>query len=218
MKFTFSDNNNKSSLSNRFRSRRFHVFLSLLRRIPRPVTILDIGGTQEYWSMMGFNESNVSVILFNLATQPVTRENFSSVAGDATSLSGLEDASIDVVYSNSVIEHLFTWDSQVKMANEIRRVGRNYFIQTPNRHFFIEPHWVFPFFQFLPWRVRVWMTQHFALGHIGKVPGRAKAEAQVNEISLLNKRDMMRLFPEAKIYEEKFLFLTKSIVVYYFPD
>lgn len=45
------------------------------------------------------------------------------------------DREFDIVYSNSVIEHLFTKGNQVKMANEVRRVGNNYYIQTPNYYF-----------------------------------------------------------------------------------
>lgn len=218
MKFSFSDNNRKESLSSRFRKKRFAFFYKKYNRLKRPLQILDIGGTEQYWQMMGFEEKGVHVTLLNLEKQPVNMTGFSSIAGDATNLTGFTDQSIDIVYSNSVIEHLFTEENQRKMANEVRRVGKNYFVQTPNYFFLLEPHWVFPFFQFLPFRVKVWLTQHCALGHIGKIPDRRKAEQQVREIRLLTGKQMQALFPEAAIYEEKILFFTKSIVAYYFPE
>ena len=33
-----------------------------------------------------------------------------------------------------------------KMSNQVQRVGKNYFIQTPNYYFSIEPHFVLSFF------------------------------------------------------------------------
>jgi hypothetical protein len=37
-------------------------------------------------------------------------------------------------------------------------VGRRHFIQTPNSWFPIEPHFLFPFFQFLPLSARTWSS------------------------------------------------------------
>lgn len=215
--FNISDNTNKRSLSNRYRSRRFLFFMSLINRIPKPLRILDIGGTQSYWEMMEFSNPDVKVTLLNLYPQKVTGNQFESIEGNATSLVSFPDKSVDVVHSNSVIEHLFTKETQQLMADEVRRVAKNYFIQTPNYYFPIEPHWVFPFFQFLPFYVRVWLTRHWRLGHIPRIADKHQAEQQVGEIRLLTKKEMQALFPEAHIYEEKFLFFTKSFTAYYFP-
>jgi 2-polyprenyl-3-methyl-5-hydroxy-6-metoxy-1,4-benzoquinol methylase len=74
------------------------------------------------------------------------------------------DHQFDVVYSNSVIEHVGDLDDMRRMAQEIQRVGKRYFLQTPNRYFPIEPHFVFPFFQFLPRPVQISLVQKFRLG------------------------------------------------------
>lgn len=76
------------------------------------------------------------------------------------------DKSFDVAFSNSVIEHLQSLEDQARLAAELTRVGRSHFIQTPNKLFPIEPHYLFPFFQFLPTRVQQWLHAHFDLGNI----------------------------------------------------
>lgn len=215
--FRFSDNTLKQSLSHRFRLKRFRFFRSLLSRLQKPLTILDIGGTEAYWRMMEFEDPEIKIILLNLTKQEIHNSQFESIVGDATKLDCFADKSVTLVYSNSVIEHLYTITAQKQMAEEIRRVGCNYFIQTPNYCFFMEPHWVFPFFQFLPFGCRVWLTRRFQLGHIGKITDRDEAVRQVKEINLLTVTQMKALFPEAKIYREKFFLFTKSIVAYHFP-
>lgn len=58
--------------------------------------------------------------------------NQTTVVGDGTRLA-FEDQSFDLVYSNSVIEHLGTWEKQQAFAAEARRVGRGYWIPTPGQ-------------------------------------------------------------------------------------
>jgi 2-polyprenyl-3-methyl-5-hydroxy-6-metoxy-1,4-benzoquinol methylase len=60
--------------------------------------------------------------------------------------------SFDIVFSNSVIEHVGDAESQQQFAHEIARVGRAYWVQTPNRRFPVEPHLLTPFLHFLPTR------------------------------------------------------------------
>lgn len=206
-----ADNQNKESLSHQFRKKRFQLFLSKIQSLPKPVSILDIGGTVAFWENMGFSEEGVTITLLNLKEQEITQPGFISVAGDATQLP-YADQSFDMVFSNSVIEHLYTKEKQQQMAAEVQRVGKHFFIQTPNYWFPVEPHWVFPFFQFLPFSVRVFLTQHFSLGHIAKQPLPEDAKRQVREIKLLSKREFQSLFPAALIYTERFLLMGKSFV------
>lgn len=206
-----ADNQNTASLSHQFRQKRFRLFLSKLQSLPKPISILDIGGTLAFWEHMGFSEEGVTITLLNLQPQNVDKPGFISVTGDATQLP-YADQSFDMVFSNSVIEHLYTKEQQQRMASEVQRVGKHYFIQTPNYWFPIEPHWVFPFFQYLPFRCRVFLTQHFSLGHIAKQSSLADAERQVKEIRLLRKREFQSLFPSALIYTERFLLMGKSFV------
>lgn len=100
------------------------------------------------------------------------------------------------------------------MAREVKRVGARYFLQTPNRHFPIEPHFLFPYFQFLPVPARVWLLQHFRLGWRSRIRDAGKARASVESVRLLSKAELIALFPDASLFEEKMVGLTKSFVVY----
>lgn len=210
----------KTSINQRFRERRFKFFLSLLASIKsdKPIEILDIGGTEIYWERMNFDHaSNVRITLLNLEAVPVKGTIFRSVKGDACNLAEYKDKQFDVVFSNSVIEHLFSYENQQKMANEAMRVGKNYYVQTPNYLFPIEPHWLFPGFQYLPFNTRVFLTQNFDLGNYKKSPKREDAINRVNEVKLLTEKQMKALFPDGNVYREYFFGLVKSLTMYRFP-
>src|SRR5687767_14553261 len=117
-----SDNTKVNSLSHAMRYKRFEYFLELIKKLPSPISILDIGGTQQYWEKMGLDLPGITITLLNLSEQKIYLPNFISVVGDATNLSEYPDKSFDIVFSNSVIEHLFTKANQEKMAFEVMRV------------------------------------------------------------------------------------------------
>jgi hypothetical protein len=211
-----ADHTKPGSLATSMRSRRFAFFLSLLNPLKRPLNVLDVGGTQGFWESMGSAAlGDVQVTLLNLQTERVSGPKFESVAGDARDLSRYQDRAYDVVFSNSVIEHLGpSFADQRLMANEVRRVGKRYFVQTPNRYFPIEPHFLTPGFQFLPVPVRVWAITHFDVGWYPRFADRAAAQREVESISLLTENQFRTLFPGAGIYKEKILGLTKSFVAF----
>ena len=209
-----ADNRDQGSLAVQFRRKRFAFFQSLLSHLERPVRILDVGGTETYWKMMELNTGDqVFISLLNLSQNEVSLPNVTSIAGDARAIKA-KDASFDVVFSNSVIEHVGIYQDQIQMAKEVRRVGKRYFVQTPNKYFPLEPHFLFPLFQFLPINIRVLLLQNFRLGWFSKTPDKAKAREIVESIRLLDKREFISLFPNAELYEEKIFGMAKSFVAY----
>ncbi len=221
MQNNFFDPDSKKSINQKFREKRFEFFKSLLEKMKsdKTIQILDIGGTEIYWERMGFpKDENVHITLLNLDLEQVKNKKFTSVKGDACSMPEFRDKQFDIVFSNSVIEHLFSLENQKRMADEVRRVGKAYSIQTPNRYFPIEPHWLFPFFQFLPFSLKVAMTKNLNLGHYKKSVTKDAAIKRVNEVKLLTEKQMKNLFPDGKVYKEKFLGLTKSVTMFDFPE
>src|SRR5687767_6848576 len=98
------------------------------------------------------------------------------------------------------------------MANEIQRVGKRYLVQTLNKRFPLEQHFLFPWFQYLPVSVRTWMVNHFDVGSYRRIADPAAARAEVESIQLSTRRRFSSVFPAARIHEEKIAGLTKSFV------
>lgn len=212
-KALLASSDNPNSLGNRFRKQRFQYFENLLQTNFEgkfPVKILDIGGMVHFWKDQDLLKSGkVEIIMLNLSAEEVQIKGLSSMAGDATDLSQFADGSFDLVFSNSVIEHLYTWENQQKMAKEAVRVGKKYFVQTPNRHFFMEAHYALPFVQYLPKNLTLFLLTKTKLSR-GNKWNTKDAQQYLDEIRLLTFSEMKTLFPRAKMYKEKFFGMNKS--------
>lgn len=190
-------------------------FLSLISDIPPPVRILDVGGTVEFWEHLAeVGDGRLDVVVGNVRTFPSALPNIRSVVLDATDLSSFGQGSFDVVFSNSVIEHLFTFERQERMAAEVRRVSKRYWVQTPNFWFPVEPHFLFPGWQWLPEWLRIAILRRFRCGWRGPCPDPEQARAQVREVRLLTPTELRRIFPGARLFRETFYGMTKSLVAY----
>ncbi len=211
----------EDSFSGRFRRARYGFFLDHLaasREDPnRTLRILDVGGVEDFWEQAGF-PPNCHFTILNLDAPAPRHDNVVTIEGDARDLSRFGDKSFDLVFSNSVIEHVGTLDDQRRMADEVRRVARDYFVQTPSFWFPVEPHAVFPIFHWLPVPVRAWLLNHFSLGHLGRRRDAADALAVVKSIRIMRESELRRLFPDGQMWQEKLFGRTKSLTVYHMPE
>jgi Methyltransferase domain len=200
--------------SNPYRARRLALFASLLCRLPTPVRILDVGGSERSWERGGLaDRPDLSFVILNVRRVPVTRPNFTSVLGDARDLSRFRDRAFDVAFSNAVLEHVGGLEDQRRMAAEIRRVAGAYFVQVPNRRFPVEPHVVFPMFQYLPVPARAFLLRRLPLGNLeGRIRDREEAVRYVRSIRLVTRREMAAMFPDASLVRERVGGLTKSFI------
>jgi hypothetical protein len=206
-----ADGNSADSLSHRLRSRRFRLFEQLTDRLPRPLSIIDMGGTTAFWERRGWaDREHVAITLVNLASQEQVHDNIVPAVGDATDLADYGDRSFDIAFSNSVIEHLFTFEAQARMAREVQRVARAYWVQTPNFWFPIEPHFLVPAWHWLPADTRVAILRRRGVGWAGRCEDPEVARRVVNEHRLMRRGELARLFPEATMVAERFGGLVKS--------
>jgi hypothetical protein len=205
---------NPRSLASRMRDARNRLFIAKLSELSPGARMLDVGGTTEYWDVIGKDRlPNIELLILNKRVPKHESATYRCVSGDATHMPQYTDDAFDVVFSNSVIEHVGDFEAQRQMAQEVQRVGKRYFLQTPNFWFPIEPHFLFPGFQWLPVSFRVFLVRHFNLGWVKKIPDPEKARELVLETRLLTKKELTKLFPKATIVTEKFCGLAKSHIV-----
>lgn len=209
-----ADDENPKSFSNKLRARRFRLFETLTASMPRPLRILDVGGTNDFWEQRGWaGRSDVEIFSLNLVPEQQRHENIKPLAGDATNLAQFEDRSFDVAFSNSVIEHLFTFDSQRRMASESQRVGKAFWVQTPNFWFPMEPHFQVPGWQWMPLQLRTAIIQRSRCGWRGPCADETGARKLVEEVRLLSLSELRAIFPAANMVPERFCGLVKSWIV-----
>ncbi|MEA2014065.1 MAG: methyltransferase domain-containing protein, partial [Thermodesulfobacteriota bacterium] len=160
------------------------------------------------WMLLGFSPY---VTLLNLAVPRERESNFTWVVADGRYLPFKEGA-FELAYSNSVIEHLGIFENQQLFAAECRRVGRRYYVQTPNKWFFVEPHLITPFIHWLPRGIQKVLLRNLTVWGWITRPSREYCESFMREVRLLDKVELRQLFPDADIIHERFLGVSKSII------
>jgi len=190
---------------NNFRNKRFDLFIKLFN-VKYGDKILDVGGYSYTWEGSGL-EKNVT--LLNL-DKPRIVSPFKYIIGDARDMTMFDDKYFDIIFSNSVIEHVGNYEEQKKMSQEIRRVAKKYWVQTPYKHFPIEIHFLFPYFQYLPLSLKLIIAKTWPFSFSKKLG--LDPKTTVENIWLLNIREFKSLFYDAEIEKEKFLGLYKSLI------
>jgi methyltransferase family protein len=173
--------------------------------------ILDVGGSPSIWNFLTVRP-RLTILNFPSALERGA-ESINCVAADGLMLPFKQNA-FDIVFSNSVIEHVGTRADQEKFAQEVSRVGRCYWIQTPNRGFPIELHLMLPFIHYLPKAWQRPIAERFTVWQLVVRPSEEERAFYIDhflhQLRLLNKRDLQGLFPEARILSERLLGFVKS--------
>lgn len=192
------------SFAGYFRRKRFSGFHEFLLGVD---TIIDFGGTPSIWRAVGRD----GVVLLNIDEQK-TPSGFTPIKGDARK-TGFRDASFDLAFSNSTIEHVGTWEDQKQFAREIRRVGKRIYCQTPARWFFFEPHYFTPFVHWFGFLVsKYWIVRYCTFYGLRWKPSREQVYDFQSHLRLLTYSEMRQLFPDCTIYKERFLGMTKAYI------
>ena len=193
------------------RNRRIRLFLELFQ--PTASTrILDVGGLVYDWDGVVPIESPVTLLNMDdpRAGQKVSGR-FDCRIGDGRQMP-FADQSFDIAYSNSAIEHVGSYEDQERFAAELRRVGRGVFVQTPNRWFFAEPHFVTIFVHYLPWPLARRLIRYCSVRGLFRSGDNIDLGQLASELRLLSHREMTKLFPDCEIRREKWLGMTKSFI------
>jgi hypothetical protein len=196
-----------------FRHKRMQTFASLFP-IDSKTQCLDVGGYLFYWRFI--REKPTITLLNNYVPQDAPQqvnEKLRWVAADGCLLP-FPNRSFNIVFSNSVIEHVGGYQRQKAFARVGARVGESYFVQTPNRSFPIEPHLSTPLIQFMPLSCRRKLLRNFTVWGLINRPSPGQCDEMLANTRLLTYREMRDLFPDGIILRERFLFMTKSLVAY----
>jgi SAM-dependent methyltransferase len=94
------------------------------------------------------------------------------------------DGQFDIVFSNAVVEHAGSRRQQRFFVEEALRVGRRFFITTPNRWFPIEMHTALPLLHYLPATMHRCVLSVMGLDYW----------ASENQLNLLDARSLQSLF------------------------
>lgn len=198
--------------SKKSRLGKFELFQSVfeLRREDR---ILDVGADPQLFSHYTFEDfypyperitgGSIDFEMVREARRCYPKAQYAIFDGCALPF---PDKSFDIVFSNAVIEHIVGDSRQEQFAREAMRVGKSWFITTPNYWFPLEVHYLLPFFQFLPPGAQR-IYSHLSTSAIPK--------GELIDLALLSARDLRRLFPTSEIARMRITFWPETLVAYY---
>lgn len=175
--------------------------------------ILDLGGTPYFWQLapeIGLPAPRVTIL--NLVPPPAKLPpSIHWVTADATRLP-FSNHSFDVVFCNSVIEHLYTSTAQHQLAAEIRRAAPRYFVQTPSKYFPVEQHLMGFGVHWAPRRWQPVLMRWTTLAGLTAKFDMNLCREFSRELALLNRAQLSSLFPGARLITERFCGLEKSLI------
>jgi hypothetical protein len=205
------------------RARRFR---RLLERFPslQDMRVVDLGGEAQTWIEAPVRPREV--VLLNIPWMARSQQEWldetgpgwiRAVGGDACDPPAeLSNDNFDLVFSNSVIEHVGGHQRRAAFAAAVHRLAPHHWVQTPNRYFPIEPHWLFPGFQFLPARARAEVQRRWPVGHFAALRGKQDDRDRMRdvlEVELVSKSELHWYFPDSEVIPERVGPLTKSWIV-----
>lgn len=187
--------------------------------------ILDLGGDDggHIAQVLPFREG---VVVADISPESLRRASevygFETLLLDESGRIPEGEQSFDIVFCSSVIEHATVdkddleayattsafeeaaFERQQVLAREVRRVGKAYFVQTPNKYFVIESHtWLPVAVVFLPRAAQIRLL---------RLLNRWWPKKTSPDWHLLTFREMQRLFPDGHVVRERWLGMTKSLI------
>jgi hypothetical protein len=154
------------------------------------------------------------------ADDEITLPNIRRLSADVLTFKSEDYKDFDIIFSNSLIEHLRNIEAQTKFAATIVESAQPYFLQTPNKFSPIDPHFprpYVPFFAAYPRPVQARLLTWSGLGSGGRQPTYEASLARLDHYAPLSKATMQRLFPNAEMVIERPLGIPMSIVTFWKP-
>jgi hypothetical protein len=199
-------------LSQKSRTKKFELLTEVFR--PRPEDrVLDIGASGEVflrYTLEDVYPHPERIVAGGYEFSEVTRARRYYPQPQYAVFDGcalpFPDKSFDLVFSNAVIEHILGEGRQERFAQEVMRVGKSWFVTTPNYWYPFESHYHLPFIQFMP---RALQREY------NRLLGTHVPKGTVQELGLLPARQLRRLFPTSRIAKVRVTFWPETLVAYH---
>jgi hypothetical protein len=137
---------------------------------------------------------------------PPSHHRVRLLAGDAC-VTGLPDGAFGIAFSNRVIEHAGEAARRAAFAAAARRLAPLCRVQTPAIWLPLEAHTHMPFWFLWPEAARAAMIRRWRV----TLPAWC---AMVEGTTVLRRGEMLRLFPDGRLWTERFAGIAKSYVMW----
>lgn len=190
------------------RNKKYAFFMKVIRPKSKSL-ILDVGcGQGTFLEEKYPHKKNIIALDVNPEYIKIVKKKYPEIK--VLKASGLKlpfkDKSIDVVFSNAVIEHVGGLKEQKIFAQEIMRVAKSYFVTVPNKYFPLEPHYRVPFYQFVSKSFQKWLSKKISIGNYKK--------GEWEDINLLSAKKLKSLFPSSILHKHRVLVSPETLICY----
>lgn len=195
--------------------------LALFNNVFKPtkqMRILDVGAETNPDGNRGLQLIDLykwksSITAVNLSKEHICRvkklyPQITAIVADACKLPW-SDNYFDIVYSNAVIEHVGDFDRQKQMADEIMRVGKRWFVATPNRWYPFEFHLRLPLVTWLAGEGYLYAACVVRYNHVNMKYTFANPKA---DFRLMTSKEMKSCFPKSRIVKQRITFMAETLI------
>lgn len=157
-------------------------------------------------------KENITAVNISQEHTEVIKKRYPMVDAKAADARRLpwSDKYFDIVFCNAVIEHVGGEADQRQMASEIMRVGKRWFVTTPNRWYPFEFHMRMPFVTWLPGHSYLPFSKivHYSPYQRKYVLGSRYGGV----LRLLGARDLKRCFPNSHVIKQRVTFMAETLI------
>jgi hypothetical protein len=198
------------SWSGRRRARRWSWLVDTFPDLEQ-MSVVDLGGYPDTWTRAAVHPKHVHVVNIEALSSDVPDWVETDVADACALPERIASREYDLVFSNSVLEHVGGHERRMRFAEAVHRMAPAHWVQTPYRYFPIEPHWIAPGMQFLPVRGRASLARWWPLAKVRASDLRGALDG-VLWTELVDRTQMRYYFPDSDIRSERLAGLTKSLI------